>query len=1398
MLSVNLSQFKSKVLVTKVFVESLNAIFNPQTFSWCDGVIDSDSNALKVCTKTKLYGYIKLTVSGSITNEELQLLQNAVQMLALLLEKLEQEQLLKNQKEHLDHLVHIRTAELANEKEALMEARNRLQIVSDNMLDLVSLTDLEGNYKFAGTSHQILGYDNEFFLGKNVMDFVHPDDLPDVQEGFVDFLTNKKPKAEARYRYRTANGSYLWFETFGTFIYDETGEPKEILFNTRDITERKRAEEALSKSEAIKNTMVSSIGDVIVIIDQNAINQYKSPNITKLFGWKPEELVGKSTWENVHPNDLEAAKLFLDTIASKPNSSGTLELQYMRKDGKYVWIEITLINLIHDKDIQGILGNYHEITERKKAELEIIKAKESIEEREKRFRNMFEFHSATMLLIEPETGKVIDANKSAIEFYGYDMLTLRSMFIHEINQLNPEQVAKERLKALKNNCNYFVFPHKLSNGNVRTVEVHSTPINYEGNQILFSIIHDITERDKAEKDLIEARNLLLRNEELYRITFEEAAVGIAHVDIKGNLTKGNNKFCTITGYAQKELLEMNISQLTHPDDLLIEHGYINQVLTHKISTYSIEKRYIRKDGNTIWVTLNSNVVLDKYNQIRFAIATISDITEQKLLQDEIIKSKELAEENEKLYRLLSENISDGIVLIENNCIQYVSPGYSRLLGRSSEYLKSMKIEDIFSFLHPDDRERIINDLAYVHKNQIERHSYSYRVITSSGEYLWVEDSLNSDYDETGDRIRTIIRVRDISKLKKAEVELTNSLTRFSALVQHLQSGVFYINTDGEILEVNDALLKILGSPDKEKTKKINVFKFQPLIDIGYTDKLRECIETRKIVTGETEYTSKWGKNAIVNYYFVPIVENDIVVGVLANNEDVTEYRKAEQALKESEQRLKLACQSAELGIWDWNVKENVMIWDERMYELYGLEKDSSNKTIDIWSNRIHPEDKDRALFECEEALKGNLDFNTSFKVLHPDGIELYIKADGLVIRNFKGEAIRMIGVNRDITEIKQNEIELIKSKEKAEESDRLKTSFLQNMSHEIRTPLNSIIGFSERITSPMITDEKRKFYSDIIVKSGFQLLSIVTDILTISSIDTGQEKLNEEKVCINTIVSETEEVFKRQVIGKNVKLVATKTQPDDMVDVLTDNTKLIQILNNLLANAVKFTSEGEIEFGYNLKDDELEFFVKDSGIGIHRSKYEVIFDRFTQAEENIPFDYGGTGLGLSICKGFVELMGGSIWVESEFGKGSTFYFTIPFNPTVKPNKNIDDGTKHTNWKSRKLTILIAEDEFLNFLYLEELLKSYGFDVVHAANGKTAVEQCQNIAFDLVLMDMKMPVLDGVSAARIIKKQNPNLPIVAQTAYALAESEKHNDLFDDIVVKPITIKYIEKMLSRIFA
>jgi len=419
-------------------------------------------------------------------------------------------------------------------------------------------------------------------------------------------------------------------------------------------------------------------------------------------------------------------------------------------------------------------------------------------------------------------------------------------------------------------------------------------------------------------------------------------------------------------------------------------------------------------------------------------------------------------------------------------------------------------------------------------------------------------------------------------------------------------------------------------------------------------------------------------------------------------------------------------------------------------------------------------------------------------VVDTKGDILWYHSTIVPVFNNNNEVDYIMVVSMETTKRKEVELELIKAKEKAEENDRLKTAFLQNMSHEIRTPLNSIIGFSERINSPKISDEKRQFYTDIIVKSGFQLLSIVSDILTISAIDTGQEELNKENVCINSLISDIETVFKQQLEGKMVTLKVTKPLPNVDTEIITDKAKLTQILTNLISNAMKFTPVGVIEYGYTLKNSELEFFVKDNGIGIHKSKHKIIFDRFVQAEDNIHFDYGGTGLGLSICKGFVELLGGKIWVESELEKGATFYFTIPYKPSRIEKCDEILLTKQEEIKQNEnKTVLVAEDQIFNYIYLEEHLKELNYKVIHAKNGKEAVEICRtNESIDIVLMDIRMPIMDGHQAAMLIKEFRPNLKIVAQTAYAInVEIEKYGKAFDDYLTKPLTSEKLSNILNR---
>lgn len=387
-----------------------------------------------------------------------------------------------------------------------------------------------------------------------------------------------------------------------------------------------------------------------------------------------------------------------------------------------------------------------------------------------------------------------------------------------------------------------------------------------------------------------------------------------------------------------------------------------------------------------------------------------------------------------------------------------------------------------------------------------------------------------------------------------------------------------------------------------------------------------------------------------------------------------------------------------------------------------------------------------------------------------------------------------LSINEELSQTIQ---ELALAKERAEESDQLKRAFLQNMSHEIRTPLNAILGFSNLLKLSGINSEDSSKYTDIIVQSGNQLLSIVTDILTISSIDTGQEKLNETTFDLNNLMNALRTIFQPIANQKKLTLLLRSDASSLIENIKTDKTKLQQILSNLLTNAIKYTHTGSIDFGYTLKNNFLEFFVKDTGIGIDSKHHTIIFERFRQVpQENNAF-YGGTGLGLAISKGQIELLGGKIWLNSEQEKGSTFYFTISYKPVPKTPTHYSSET--INLKSDpNLFILIAEDEQNNFLFLKELLKPLTTNIIHAQNGKEAIRLFQeNPKIKIILMDIKMPVLDGIEAAKAIHQINPKVSIIAQTAFTTIDKEIMEDAnFCGYVSKPINKAKLFSVLSEV--
>jgi len=380
--------------------------------------------------------------------------------------------------------------------------------------------------------------------------------------------------------------------------------------------------------------------------------------------------------------------------------------------------------------------------------------------------------------------------------------------------------------------------------------------------------------------------------------------------------------------------------------------------------------------------------------------------------------------------------------------------------------------------------------------------------------------------------------------------------------------------------------------------------------------------------------------------------------------------------------------------------------------------------------------------------------------------------------------------------------ELLIAKEKAEESDMLKSTFLANMSHEIRTPMNGILGFVELLKEPKLSGEEQLEYIDIIAESGQRMLNIINDIISISKLEAGHTEIVITETNVNDQVRYIYTFFKPEAEKHGIEFNYKQGLPDHHSHILTDREKLYAILTNLVKNAVKFTHKGSIELGYEQKGAFLEFFVRDTGVGIREEQQHIVFERFRQANESLSRHYEGAGLGLAISKAYVTLLGGKIWVNSELNKGSSFYFTVPYNP-ISIFANTSISAKHNTREGlniQGLKILVAEDDPISDLFLQKMIRNFAKEVLKVVTGDEAVETCrQNPDIDLILMDIQMPGMDGYEATRQIRQFNTKVIILAQTALAL-KGERENALeagCNDYLSKPISVDDFSNLIRMYF-
>ncbi|MBN1118261.1 MAG: GAF domain-containing protein [Bacteroidales bacterium] len=856
------------------------------------------------------------------------------------------------------------------------------------------------------------------------------------------------------------------------------------------------------------------------------------------------------------------------------------------------------------------------------------------------------------------------------------------------------------------------------------------------------ILLDITTSRSADLELKKSKTF-------FEQLFIQSATSTQLLDSEGWCIRINPKLSELFG-VMPEAIEGKKYNIFH-DGEIIRTGAIDKlkrVFEHKETVlwevnfnigYASETTGVKvSKPEKKWLLNKAYPILDNEGEIEYVIIQHEEITRSKIAEEELSKTKLLLEATFEQSPIPMVLVS----LPENNLI-YLNNAAKECLGildQPDTIGKSMKDldkswEDYDESGNKVDKNNLPLTLTF---KGIRTEAKEMMVKRKDGQIRWIMASATPIYNKQGELIAGYVVFPDISKLKEIEKQLINSKEK-AELNEHK------IKEQNTIIELNNRRLESLLKMSQLPLKTVPEF-----LDFA----LHEAI----VLTNS--------KIGYIYYY----------------NESKRQFT---------------------LNTWSKEVmKECEVLNPQTIYDL-----DSTG----CWGEAVR---------QRKPIIINNYAADSPIKKGTPEGhvklekfltipviIEDEIVAVAAVANkptDYDQSDIRQLSLLMDNVWKITNRISLINdlkiSKEKAEESDKLKTIFLQNISHEIRTPMNGILGFTKMLDTEDISDEDRQSYISIIDNCSAQLLNIVDDILTISSLETNQAKIEPVEINMNETIRELERIFRENNSNEKIEISATTDLSDKQSIIIADKTKLTQVLTNLVSNAVKFTESGLIKFGYRMENNMLLFHVTDNGIGIDNEEFGKIFDRFYQIEKGNRSKYGGTGLGLSICKEFVNLMGGKIWVESTLNKGTSFYFTIPYQPVN--SSALDDNVENSTQKDKiyDFTILVAEDDDFNFILIQEILKSFKCNIIRANNGEEAVELVKaNSEISLILMDIKMPVMDGYEAAKIIKDFNQDMYIIAQTAYALpGEVNRYGHVFNDYITKPIASQKLIQTLNMYIA
>ncbi len=1108
----------------------------------------------------------------------------------------------------------------------------------------------------------------------------------------------------------------------------------------------------------------------------------------------------------------EMRTTFLNFLERAFNSKGieTCELTLLSVDSRQTQVYLTSnLNL----NGENCLLIAVDITERKQAEARL-------EANEEKFRRLV-WDMQVGVLLQGPNAEILLSNPKALEFLGLteDQLLGKTSFDPDWNVIHedgspfpgPTHPVPQAIATRKPVRDVIMGVYRPAKADRVWLLVGAEPqLDDYGNvqQVVCTFI-DISERIRAEAELRE-------KEVQYRSLADSGMALLWRAGTDKLCNYFNEPWLNFTGRTLEQEMGNGWTEGVHPDDL--DHCIKTYIKSFdKRETFEMEYRLRHASGEYRWLLDKGTPYYNSKGVFTGYIGYCFDINERRKTENELNIQKLFFEQ-----MFMQSSVSTQILDSEGWC-ERINPKLSEIFGVEPKHMEG-KVYNIF---HDEaiKQSGIIPLLEGVFREgktaewevffDIGVAADSQHIAVKEKKKVWYNNWAYPIFNSEGKISHVIIQHHDITSRKKLEEDLTKAKEiaeeneeRFKNLAQNSPAIIYRLLLKPEMKfdYVSPAATIITGyTPEEHYADPQLGYKLVHPDDIHILEDAASKVNGEPVVLRwiRKDGTTIWTEQRNVLIFDT----NGTPVAIEGLATDITAQKDAEAALIESEKKyrssesdLKKAQSVAHLGNWKWDLKASEVTWSEGMFNVFGIDKKSYTGSLgDAISNVIHPDDLHIVLPSNakEFAEKKQLEY----RVIWPDKSIRYIQAEaGETVCDEKGNPLFLSGVAQDITDRKLAEIELLKAKLRAEESDRLKSAFLANMSHEIRTPMNGILGFTGLLKEPKLTGDEQQEYIGIIEKSGIRMLNIINDIISISKVEAGQVEISITRTNIKEQLEYIYTFFKPEATQKGIQLINRNALQASESEIETDREKLYAVLTNLVKNAIKFTAGGTIVLGCEKKDRYFQFFVSDTGPGIRTDQKELIFERFRQGSELLTRNYEGAGLGLSISKAFVEMLGGKIWVESEVGKGSVFYFTIPYHSLPPESSNPENTVEEVKVETsvKNLKILIAEDDETSEMLISMAVVKFSREILKARTGTEAIAACRNNPdIDLVLMDVKMPEMDGYEATRQIRQFNSQVVIIAQTAYSLiGDYEKAMAAgCNDYIPKPLNIAKLKNLIQK---